>query len=279
MKMSQALHDFLSCSVFQTQQVMDLAKQRLTAAGREFSMTAGGNLVSWGTREDAVVVVAHADTVWDVHGVKTPGLPQHWVRDVPEDIDVDERTELTIKDGIVSRGPSSSTGIGADDRAGIALAFETLDAGHTILITSAEEIGMVGTRILRGQEPDVFKRLQEHRFFLQLDRMGSKDFKCYDVGTDAFRTYVHNETGLTEPNRSSFTDIVTLCQDIPGVNISVGYNHEHTRHEILDLAMWEGTLALLRKWLYKPIPQFKLDTVHRGCSSFPPIQKSAEEGL
>lgn len=258
---NNTLHEFLSCSVFSTEPVFELSKQKLTAAGRSFEMTAGGNLISWGSRADAVVIVAHADTVWDVkYGSR-----------LSDRADIDAPTQLSINKNIITRGPGSKTGIGADDRAGIALAFEILELEHTILITTDEEIGMVGARRLRGQSLGVFDRLQKHRFFLQLDRQGHLDFKCYDVGTDAFRSYVAQETGLTEPNRSSFTDIVTLCRDIPGVNISVGYEYEHSPHEMLDIAHWNKALTTVKSWLARPLPEFKLSTPHLGCSAFPPI--------
>lgn len=261
---NETLHACLSCSVFRTQPVFDLVEQKLAVAGRSFAMTAGGNLVSWGPRPDAVVLVAHADTVWNICNDR----PVRWRKNV----DVDAPTPLSIVDGIVTRGPESLTGIGADDRAGVAIMLETIDLGHTLLITNDEEIGMIGARKLRGQGGAVFDRLQQHRFFLQFDRKGSRDFKCYDVGTDEFREYVHKETGLTEPDRSSFTDVVTLCRDIPGVNISVGYEMEHTRNEMLDLSAWNQALSTVRSWLARPIPEFKLPRPHRGCSAFPPIQ-------
>lgn len=259
---NETLHACLSCSVYRTQPIFDLINQKLAAAGRTSEMTIGGNLVSWGTRPDAAVLVAHADTVWNIGDRPTR---------FSVDVDVDAPTALSVSDGIVTRGPGSVTGIGADDRAGIAIMLETLDLGHTILVTNDEEIGMIGARKLRGLDSAVFDRLQQHRFFLQLDRKGTRDFKCYDVGTDEFRDYVHKETGLTEPDRSSFTDIVTLCRDVPGVNISVGYEMEHSRNELLDLAAWEQALATVRSWLARPIPEFKLPRPHRGCSAFPPI--------
>lgn len=259
---NETLRACLSCSVYRTQPIIDLVKQKLEAAGRTSETTVGGNLVSWGSRPDAVVIVAHADTVWNISDhAPRPRLG----------VDVDAPTSLSVTDGIVTCGPDSVTGIGADDRAGIAIMLETLDLGHTILVTNDEEIGMIGARKLRGLDSGVFDRLQQHRFFLQLDRKGSSDFKCYDVGTDEFRDYVHKETGLNEPDRYSFTDIVTLCRDIPGVNISVGYEMEHSRHELLDLDAWERALATVRSWLSRPIPEFKLQRQHQGCAAFPPI--------
>ncbi len=88
-----------------------------------------------------------------------------------------------------------------------------------------------------------------HQFLIQLDRRNGKDFKCYSVGTDIFRAYVRQTTGYSEPDRSSYTDIVTLCRDICGVNLSIGYRNEHSADEHLVVEEWVNTLNICRKWL------------------------------
>lgn len=233
------LFEVLSCSVYETTQVLRLVVDRLEAAGRTWEMLPGNCLYSKGTREDAVVMVAHIDTVWKSR------------------YNGSDRTPLNVANGRVSSA-RSITGIGADDRAGVAIILELLDLGHSILLTDDEEIGMVGSRHLRAFAPEAFEALQKHSFFVQFDRMGRVDFKCYNVGTDAFRDYVHKATGLTEPNRSSFTDIATLCRDVAGVNISVGYQNEHTPEEYLALADWDFALHTARAWLSQPTPRFEL---------------------
>lgn len=233
------LFEVLSCSVYETTQILRLAAGRLEAAGRSWEMLPGNCMYSKGTREDAVVMVAHVDTVWKSR------------------YNGSDRTPLHVADGRVSSA-RPITGIGADDRAGVALILELLDLGHSILLTDDEEIGMVGSRHLRRFAPEAFEEMQKHSFFVQFDRMGRVDFKCYSVGTDEFRNYVRVTTGLTEPNRSSFTDIVTLCRDVAGVNISVGYQHEHTPEEYLGLADWDFALHTARAWLSQPTPRFEL---------------------
>ena len=57
------LHEFLSCSVFRTEPVFALAQQKLTAAGRSFEMTAGGNMrkVANIDEEELLALMANGD--------------------------------------------------------------------------------------------------------------------------------------------------------------------------------------------------------------------------
>ncbi|MFA4958016.1 MAG: hypothetical protein WC556_13695 [Candidatus Methanoperedens sp.] len=108
---------------------------------------------------------------------------------------------------------------------------------------------------------DIKEEIQRHQFAVQFDRRNRRDFKCYSVGTDDFREYLMEKTGYTEPDRDSYTDIVTLCRDICGVNLSIGYLNEHTNEEILLIDEWWDTLEMCRKWLCEPdLPKFKRDT-------------------
>ena len=92
----------------------------------------------------------------------------------------------------------------------------------------------------------------DHQFVIQLDRDNGWDFKCYDVGTEKFRAYVADKTGYTEPDRRSTTDIRTLCREIAGVNLCIGYHHEHGNQEYSNVAEWEHTLNTVREWLSEP---------------------------
>ncbi|MDX2194327.1 MAG: M28 family peptidase [Gemmatimonadales bacterium] len=189
-----------------------------------------------GTRSDRVLLVAHADTVWD-----DPDAGHH----VP--------TELDIEDGVIR---ATTGGLGADDRAGCAILWLLRHLGHSLLVTDGEERGRLGAQQLMA-DPALAELVNTHHFAVQFDRRGRRDFKCYDVGTDEFRAYVAGQTGYTEPDRRSFTDICTLCGVIPGVNLSVGYSNEHTDEEKLVVRHWRHTLALARRWLGPaPLPRF-----------------------
>lgn len=188
------------------------------------------------TRENAVLLVAHADTVGE------------------EDLAV----ELAEDDRIIRNRRGI---LGADDRAGCAMLWLLRNTGHGLLATDGEEYGSIGSRYLKEAFPDRFDEINSrYRFMIQIDRCGSADFKCYNAGTPEFRRYVQEKTRFAEPDRMRSTDIVHLCRDICGVNLSCGYYCEHTESEYLVKAEWRNTLALLRTWLSEAdLPKFPLD--------------------
>lgn len=245
----------LTQSLTHTPEVREFVTQYLEQSGRVVEHLPGGCLFSPGSRTDAIVMVAHMDTVWAERSRDS----------VVAEITEQEGVWCSARPGI---------GIGADDRAGIGAIFSMLDLGHAVLLTDHEEVGMLGSRALRLSQHPTFERLQQHSFMLQLDRMGVADFKCYNVGTDEFRDYVHASTGLTEPNRFSFTDICTLCRDIPGANVSIGYYNEHTPRELLVIDEWLSQVRKMRAWLAGPTPRFQLQPTASAESSL-----TAELGL
>ena len=127
------------------------------------------------------------------------------------------------------------------------------DLGHSLLVTNGEEHGQTGSSWLMDDNKDIAEEINhDHQFVIQLDRRNGRDFKCYDVGTDEFRSYVAQKTGYTEPDRRSNTDIKILCREIAGVNLSVGYHNEHHENEYLNIAEWENTLNVVKEWLSEP---------------------------
>ena len=205
-----------------------------------------------GSRKNRVLLAAHADTYWDkaYGGCNSSN---------------GEPGEIYEEDGIIR---NRNGGLGADDRAGCAIAWLLKNLGHSILITSGEEQGRQGSAYLVNAHPGIKDEINiDHQFVVQFDRRNSRDFKCYGVGTDQFREYVKEKTGsydrdnksFSEPDRLSNTDIVTLCEGVCGVNLSVGYKGEHTNEELLVIRDWENALDLSRKWFSEPyIPRFDL---------------------
>jgi hypothetical protein len=190
-----------------------------------------------GARADRVLLVAHADTVYD----DIPGY----------------QASIEYTGGVYS-SKLADAGIGADDRAGCALLWELNDLGHSLLITSGEEKGCIASRAIAEQYPGLMDELNGHRFMVQFDRRHATDYKCYDIGTDTFRAFVEANTGYTEPDRRASTDIRVLARDICGVNISVGYYNEHTPQETLVFSEWHHTLETVRRWLSQPdLPRFE----------------------
>ena len=134
------------------------------------------------------------------------------------------------------------------------------EMGHSLLITDGEEEQCRGSHWLMNREQDIADEINKnHRFIVQLDRRKGTDYKCYSVGTDAFRQYVEHVTGYSEPDRHYAADIVVLCRDICGVNLSVRYHREHTDHEYLVLKEWQDSFEICCHWLSGPgLPRFKL---------------------
>lgn len=208
----------------------------LPGAIRETDRAMEGFVYIPATRKNPVLLVAHADTV------------------------ADESVKIALEEkrGVIR----NKCGIlGADDRAGCAMLWLLRNTGHGLLVTDGEEYGGIGAEFLCTAFPDLHDEInRDYRFMIEIDRRGKNDFKCYDVGTPEFRAYVSQKTGFSEPDRSSFTDIVYLCRDICGVNLSCGYYEPHTASEHIVKMQWHRTLQLLRRWLAEEdIPKFPLD--------------------
>ncbi|HWT76567.1 MAG TPA: hypothetical protein VN258_17860 [Mobilitalea sp.] len=175
-----------------------------------------------GDRNDRILIVAHADTVWDEVYVNEQ-IQQYTYADEEE----------------IYYGSLLQAGIGADDRAGCAIAWLMRESGHSILITDGEERGEIGATYLKEQEIDVYERINQHQYILQVDLRGKNGYKCYDLPvSNAFTDYIEQHTNLRNAGKEKRTDICVLCNQICGVNISVGYKREHSVLETLDYEAW-----------------------------------------
>lgn len=236
------LMEFLSFPISSTKEIIEKVKTIPNAIHRKGENELEEFVYIPGKRKNKVLLVAHVDTYWDQNYVNTF-----------------YKAEI-IKESNYIYNNNGLCGIGADDRAGCAMLWLLKDSGHSLLFTNGEEHGQIGSNWLISNEDneDIKKNINdEHQFIIQLDRRGSSDYKCYNVGTDEFRRYIEENTGYTEPDRSSRTDIVVLCEKICGVNLSIGYENEHTINEKLNITYWQNTLNILRKWLKeKNFPRF-----------------------
>ena len=195
-----------------------------------------------GNLSDKVVLVAHADTVWDESYIHR------------------ELKQTITMTGDVIRGTNPLCGIGADDRAGCAILWLLRNSGHSILITDGEEHGRQGSNWLMNNHTDIADRLNNHQFIIQFDRRNACDFKCYTVGTDKFRAFIKQQTGYQNAdNTPGVTDIVTLCRDICGVNFSIGYYNEHSTEECINVREWIHTYNKINLVLQSPnLQRFEL---------------------
>lgn len=198
-----------------------------------------------GTRKNKLVLVAHADTVWD----DAYGKPA--------------QTTVLYEDGLF-KGSNPECGIGADDRAGCAMLWALRDCGHTILLVSGEEKGKRGAKFLRQSNPKLFRFLNQHQFMIELDTFGSNRCKFYQVdNTSRFQKYITKQLEFHDDEYSGGSDLQILCRRICGTNISVGYYCHHLPQEYLSLAEWENTLSRLQQFLQLSHPKFPLSVVKK----------------
>lgn len=163
----------------------------------------------------------------------------------------------------------SPEGLGADDRAGIFAIIKILQDGlrPSIILTTGEELGGVGACSLIEKYPECpFPGL---KYMIQLDRHGTNDCVFYDCYCPEFVDYVES-FGFCE-RWGSFTDISFLMPEwqIVGVNLSVGYEDEHSKQEILCINPLFDTIKKVKKMLNETeIPDFVYDEVVAAGSSW-----------
>ena len=156
-----------------------------------------------------IAVAAHMDTVWETS--------------THHEVFYDERKNVML----------NLQGGGYDDKVGIFLILKILQAGFKphVIFCANEEVGSLGAEALIKDYPAC--PFDDCRFIIMLDRRGLIDCVFYDCENEEFTKYVE-EFGFKEAY-GSFTDICTLCPawGMAGVNLSVGYDNEHTVNEKL----------------------------------------------
>ena len=189
-----------------------------------------------GKREDRVLLVAHADTVWDKEYGKNA-----------------ENTPI-FEDGIY-RSDNPNCGIGADDRAGCAMLWALKSSGHSLLILDGEEHGKIGAKYLKNKYPELFKELNHHQFMLEFDWRGTGVCLYNQVDyTDRFVDYITDNLGFKSENKKGGCDLQILCKSVCGVNVGVGYYNQHKSGETLVLDDWLNTYNAVTAFLKKSTP-------------------------
>ena len=146
-------------------------------------------------------------------------------------------------------------GAGFDDKAGLFAIITLLSKGLRphIILTTDEEVGGIGASFVAEEKP-----FEDLRYIIELDRRGKNDCVFYDCANEDFNKYVEGFGFKT--SRGSFSDISIICPawGVAGVNLSIGYQNEHTKSEILDVAAMFATIERVAKMLKeKDIPSFK----------------------
>lgn len=149
----------------------------------------------------------------------------------------------------------SPEGLGADDRAGIFAIIKIIQTGlrPAVILTTDEETGAIGASALS----DLACPIPDLKYMIQLDRRGTNDCVFYDCYNPEFIEYVES-FGFVE-RWGTFSDISVLMPawKICGVNLSVGYEDEHSVSETLHIKALYNTIAKVRKMLsVEEIPTF-----------------------
>lgn len=154
----------------------------------------------------------------------------------------------------------SPQGLGSDDRAGLFAIIKILQDGYrpSIILTTGEESGGIGAQALITDHP--ICPIPNLKYMIQLDRHGTNDCVFYDCYCPDFINYIES-FGFCE-RYGSFTDISFLMPawQIVGVNLSVGYEDEHSYTEMLFVNPLLDTIRKVKNILAeKDIPTFKYD--------------------
>lgn len=168
--------------------------------------------------EIPICLIAHMDTVGDNHAYP----PDMTLYDPDQDIF-----------HVVS-------GCTLDDRLGIYIILNILSVGYkpSIIFTDLEECGGIGAKELVKKFPICPFKIN---FMIELDRQGYNDAVYYTCGNKEFQEYI-NSFGF-ETQIGTFTDCLVIGEawDIAAVNLSCGYNWEHTIYEYAHMTWAEET--------------------------------------
>lgn len=135
----------------------------------------------------------------------------------------------------------SPEGLGADDRAGVYSIVQIIKQGlkPSIIFTTDEEKGALGALEITKRFP---KPPMDLKYIIELDRRGSVDCVFYDCDNPKFEKYIENFGFVTA--WGSFSDISIICPtwEIAGVNLSIGYEDEHSHQELLYIGHMQSTI-------------------------------------
>jgi len=154
--------------------------------------------------------------------------------------------KLLIDNNIVT----SKNGIlGADDTSGVWIMLNLMKENPNDFIFGffdKEEVGTIGSRrFIKSSNFDIL--LEKISFWLGLDRRGYNDMVTYRQENQKIID-VFEELGY-KYKFGSFSDVTILAKmsDISCINLSVGYNMEHTSFESLNLNYMKNTLNRIKQ--------------------------------
>lgn len=180
----------------------------------------------------SVALVAHVDTVGDVHG-KLPSI----------------YANILDNEYLISAGTCC-----LDDRTGVAIALRSMGVAQPAYIfLKGEEIGCVGAITLVEDYPElesVFGEDHALQCLIEIDRKGINEVVFYELNYPEFENLFLTKY---EKNIShAWTDVAVLgpMWNIAAANVSAGYYKEHTDNEHTNLKDIESCFLKLRDMVY-----------------------------
>jgi putative aminopeptidase FrvX len=178
--------------------------------------------------------------------------------------------KLIEKNGVIS---SSEGALGADDRAGIAIILTVLENLETlgfngkikVSFSREEEIGCVGVGKINP------KWYAGTDLAIVVDRRGSRDIVVGCGGafcSDSVGTFLENVGKLADMSdwrcvEGGISDALTFSEKgINSVNLSAGYNNEHTKDEYVVLAHMKDTAKFILQ---------TIAVINDICHTFEPV--------
>jgi len=164
------------------------------------------------------------------------------------------RQRVILKDGLYQKEDNQP--LGADDAAGVWLLINMINAKvpGVYAFFRGEECGGIGSSYCAKYRPELFNDI---KCAIAFDRRGMKSIITHQAMSrgcsDEFGLSLAKVIGMEHElddsgiytDTAEFFDLVTNC-----TNVSVGYQHEHSKNEILDKAYIEALRdrLLIAKW-------------------------------
>ncbi len=145
---------------------------------------------------------------------------------------------------------SSINGIGGDDRCGVGIICELVNAGlkPTIIFTEDEEKGCLGMQeAIKNSK--LLEQVKNSNFIVQFDRKGNNDAVFYRCNNDEFKKFICKK-GWEEAN-GTYSDISILAPltNKAAVNLSSAYYNPHTLKEYINLDEYKNIIKRSKKLL------------------------------
>lgn len=136
---------------------------------------------------------------------------------------------------------------GFDDKAGLYAIIKIVQSGLKphIYLCENEETSLNGAKSIAEQAP-----LRNYlKYFIELDRRGRNECVFYDCENPNFSKYI-TSFGFAHSS-GTYSDISYICPSwgLAGVNLSVGYQNEHTPFETLHVSSLESTIEKVKNLL------------------------------